>query len=245
MDTNVRQHGNEREHDRDHESDHENDTESTASENTEFSYGDDYDEYYEYDEPNEANEPNEHNDQYSYNYDSNFQINLSNNRVNKNVLLIPEIYNKYVHGRTFDSDPTIDGQFLVLQTFYINPNNNMFEFFKYVNNLCKFYKRYNKKNYCSLSFPHTLLRNYNNIIKKPNYLNLEIGQIYYLKGSECVCIIKTFWLKIIQRAWKRVYKIRKHIRQLRCRPDSILYRQFTGTWQEKCKFMPSIRGMLL
>ena len=222
------------------ENDNEADTESTSSENTDFSNDES-----ESEDENQSEEDQSNDYSYSYNYDSNFQINLSNNRINKNILLIPEIYNKYYHGRTFDSDPNIDGQFLVLQSFYINPNNNMFDFFKYVNNLCKFYKKYYKKNFCSLSFPHTLLRNYNNIIKHPNYLNLEIGKIYYLKGGECVCVIKTFWLKIVQRAWKKIYKIRKYIRQLRCRPDSILYRQFTGRWLQNCNFMPSIRGMLL
>ena len=200
-------------------------TESTESENTDFS--------------------DETDNDYSYDYNSNFEINLSNNCINKNVLLIPEIYNKYFHGRTFDSDPNIDGQFLVLQTFYINPSYNIFEFFRYVNNLCNFYKKYYEKNFCSLCFPHTLLRNYNNIIKQPKYLNLEIGKIYYLNGGECVCVVKTFWLKIVQRAWKKVYKRRQQIRQRRSRPDSILYRQFSGKWPQSCDHLPCIRGMLL
>jgi hypothetical protein len=201
------------------------DTESTFSENTNFS---DYME--------------DEND-YSYNYNSNFQINLSNNCVNKNVLLIPELYNKYFHGKTMDSDPNIDSQFLVLQTFYINSNNNMFEFFKYVNNLVKFYKKYYEKKICELYLPHVLLRNYNKIIRHPKYLNLEIGNIYYLKGNECVCVIKTVWFKIVQRAWKKIYKIRMRVQQLRCRPDSIMYRQVTGKWPENCNYMPSLRGM--
>jgi hypothetical protein len=64
--------------------------------------------------------------------------------------------------------------------------------------MCNFYKVYYKRNFYNLSFGHKLIRNYNNIIKKSSYLNVEIGQIYYLKGDECVCIIKTFWIKIIQ-----------------------------------------------
>jgi hypothetical protein len=76
-------------------------------------------------------------------------------------------------------------------------------------------------------------------------LDIEIGQIYYLKGGECVCVIKTFWIKIIQRAWKKIYQMRKNIFKLRNRPDSIMYRQLTGTWLDKYRYMPSIRGMLL
>ena len=89
------------------------------------------------------------------------------------------------------------------------------------------------------------MRNYHNIIKHPSYLNLQIGQIYYLKGDECVCVIKTIWLKLVQRSWKKIYKIRKEIKQLRFRPDSIMYRQFCGKWPQNCNYLPSIRGMLL
>jgi len=218
------------------DNDDNDDTETTVSENTEFSYNDN---------SGSDNDEDDEPDDYSYSYNSNFQINLSTTYTNKNVLLIPEIYNKYFHGRTLGSDPNIDGQFLVLQTFYINPNSNMFEFFNYINNLTKFYKNYYKKNFCDMYLPHTLLRNYRNIIKHPKYLDIEIGRIHYLSGDECVCIIKTFWLKLVQRAWKKICKIRKQILQQRCSPQSIMYRQFSGKWPQNCNYMPSIRGMLL
>jgi hypothetical protein len=160
-------------------------------------------------------------------------------------LLIPEIYNKYIHGKTNDSDPNIDSNYIVLQTFCLNHSNNVTTLFKYMKEMSRFYKVYYKRNFHNLSFGHKLIRNYNNIIKHSSYLNIEIGQIYYLKGEECVCIIKTFWIKIIQRAWKKIYQMRKRIYQLRNRPDSIMYRQITGKWKENCVFLPSIRGMLL
>lgn len=214
------------ERDNDSERDSETETESTVSVNTDFS-DDSNDDGYEYT---------------TNTYEGNHII---NNCLNKNVLLIPEIYNRYFHGKTVDSDPNIDGQFLVLQSFYLNSTSRICDFFKYVNNLCKFYKKYYEKNYYDSSLSHKLLRNYNDIIKNPNYLNLQIGKIHYLKGDECVCVVKTFWLKLIQRSWKRVYKMRKFILQRRHRPDSIMYRQITGKWPDNCNFMPSIRGMLL
>jgi len=212
---------------RDNETDNETETESTVSENTDFS---------------DDSRGDSEGDSTTNTYECNHQI---NSYFNKNVLLIPEIYNKYFHGKTIDSDPNIEGQFLVLQSFHINPNSRISDFFKYVNNLCKFYKKYYEKNYYDSSLSHKLLRNYNDIIKNPNYLNLQIGKIHYLKGDECVCIIKTFWLKLVQRSWKRVYKMRKLIMQWRCRPDSIMYRQISGKWPDNCNFMPSIRGMLM
>lgn len=213
-------------------SESDDDTESTVSENTLFSDDSVDDNNGNYGDGGDGGDT----------YEGNYQI---NNCLNKNVLLIPEIYNRYFHGKTVDSDPNIEGQFLVLQTFYLNPSSRMCDFFKYVNNLCKFYKKYYEKNYYDSSLSHKLLRNYNDIIKNPNYLNLQIGKIHYLKGDECVCIIKTFWLKLIQRSWKRVYKMRKHVMQLRNRPDSLMYRQITRKWPDNCKFMPSIRGMIM
>jgi hypothetical protein len=172
------------------------------------------------------------------------QPNLLN--TSKLRLLIPEIYNVNIHGKTNESDPNIDNHFMVLQSFNYNSNNNIINLFKYINKLSLFYKVYYRKNYVNnLSLTHKLIRNYNDIINHSSYLNIEIGQIYYLKGDECVCIIKTFWIKIIQRAWKKIYQIRKRIHQLRRRPDSIFYRQITGKWYNNCDYLPSFRGMLL
>jgi hypothetical protein len=204
-------------------------TESTVSENTNFT-------------DDSVSDSMSDSDDGTNTYEGNYQL---NNCLSKNVLLIPEIYNQYFHGKTVDSDPNIEGQFLVLQSFYLNPNSRISDFFKYANNLCKFYKKYYEKNYYDSSLSHKLLRNYNNIIRQPNYLNLQIGRVYYLKGDECVCVMTTFWLKLVQRAWKRVYKMRKLIMQRRSRPDSIMYRQFSGKWLDNCKFMPSIRGMMM
>lgn len=152
----------------------------------------------------------------------------------KYKLLVPELYNNKIHGFTYESDPNINGHFIVLHVFNKIPKNCI--------NICKFYKNYYKTNYISLS--HDLIRNYKNIITSSNYLNIEIGEIHYLRGDECVCIFKTFWLKIIQRAWKKVYKIRQQIIKKRHRPDSIMYRQVTGKWPDVYQYMPSIRGLL-
>jgi hypothetical protein len=172
-------------------------------------------------------------------------LNVSIRNFNSYRLLIPELYNKYIHGKTMDSDPNVNGQFMVLQSFnYNNSNENkIVELFNYTNSISKFYKKYYLRNFRGLK--HDLIKNYKNIITNKSFLNVEIGQVYYLKGDECVCVIKTFWLKLIQRAWKKIYQQRKIIHQKRCNPTSLLYRQITAKWPDDCKYMPSIRGMLL
>lgn len=168
------------------------------------------------------------------------EINVPININNKYTLLIPELYNKYIHGKTKDSDPNINGQIMVLQSINYNKTPQIF---RYTNRITQFYKKYYIKNYGDLK--HDIIRNYKNIITNPKYLNLEIGILYYLRGDECVCVIKTFWLKMVQRAWKKIYKLRMIIQQKRRTPSSLLYRQLTAKWPVECNHMPSIRGMLL
>ena len=181
-------------------------------------------------------------------YNTDYTIDNVNNNIftvnSKYKILIPEIFNKSIHGFTSESDPNIFGQFMVIEYFTYKSNMFISDLFYNANNTCKFYKKcyYDKK--CK-NLKDEYIRNYNNIIKRSNYIKPEIGEIRYLRGDECVCIIKTFWIKIIQRAWKKIYKTRQQIFRMRCRPDSIVYRQITGKFPDNCVFMPSIRGMLL
>jgi hypothetical protein len=161
----------------------------------------------------------------------------------KYTLLIPEIFNEQIHGITLESDPNINGQLIVQESFIIKTNTCIGELFYILKKRCEFYNKCYEVYYNNVK--HNYIRNYNNIIKNSNYMKPEIGEKHYLSGDECVCVLKTFWLKIIQRAWKKLYKKRKQIFKLRCRPDSVLYRQLTGKFPDNCSYMPSIRGMLL
>ena len=93
--------------------------------------------------------------------------------------------------------------------------------------------------------PHKFIRNYKNMITQPNYIKPEIGEIINLPTGHAVCIIKTMWLRVIQRAWKRVFKERKQIIQMRCRLQSLKHREITGWWPENCRYWPSLQGLLI
>jgi hypothetical protein len=173
----------------------------------------------------------------------NDEINFKNSKnYSKYKLLVCEIFNKNIHGITRESDPNINGQFIVIEKFKINKNIQINYLFEKINKHCKWANGFYNKHFEKLG--DNYITNYSNIIKDSNYIKPEIGEIYYLSGDECVCVIKTFWLKIIQRTWKKIFKIRQQIIKRRFRPDSILYMQITGKWHEECVYMPSIRGML-
>ena len=93
-------------------------------------------------------------------------------------------------------------------------------------------------------FPHKTIRNYYNIISRADYIKPEIGECIELVTGEQIVIIKTFWLKIIQRKWKNVFAKRQLIIKYRSSPRSLSFRQLTGKWPEYCLHMPSLNGLL-
>jgi hypothetical protein len=90
---------------------------------------------------------------------------------------------------------------------------------------------------------HNIYKNYMNIIKN-NYIKPEIGECIYLNSGHCVTILKTFWIKIIQKTWKNILKKRENIikkssninflknRETLCKRPTYLYNY------------PTLKGML-
>jgi hypothetical protein len=82
---------------------------------------------------------------------------------------------------------------------------------------------------------HLFIRNYRNIINKSSYFQPQIAECIYI-GDVYVAIIKTFWLKIVQRTWKKIYA--KRLRMIK-NPTNLFYRQMHGPTR-----FPTLRGML-
>jgi hypothetical protein len=98
---------------------------------------------------------------------------------------------------------------------------------------------------------HCLIRNYHNIIKSFYYIQPHIVECIYLPepGSECVAILKTFWLKIVQRVWKKIYKQRmdllKSVPMLRMREIvGVNCNGYNNCFRYDKIHIPGIRGML-
>lgn len=82
-----------------------------------------------------------------------------------------------------------------------------------------------------------------------NYINntlckLEIAECLYLPSQYCVSIIKTYWLKLIQRTWKKIHKSKKLTIAMRSHPNALKYREINGRWPNNCINYPSLKGML-
>jgi hypothetical protein len=71
------------------------------------------------------------------------------------------------------------------------------------------------------------VRAYWNIVSRPNlYPLLEIVQTVMMEpGGECVAIIKTFWIRLVQRRWKRIFAERRRRLALLLKPYGLLKRE--------------------
>jgi len=156
---------------------------------------------------------------------------------NKFIIVLCAIYDKKKHGFTADSDPNIHGQYLVLESYrYINSHNYFIEnplsnSRENIYELCEWYNKY------EMSF-----RRQNRLNRQ--FFKPEIAECFYLSGQEKVAILKTFWLRLIQRKWKKIFAQRKEIIEKRKQVSNIIYWQMRGTWPNNCRSLPNLYGML-
>jgi hypothetical protein len=151
-------------------------------------------------------------------------------------IVLCELYNGYLHG---NKDLIVNTHYLTINRF--KPD----VWWDVIRNLYKSYNaQYNRLLFDTVS-DHLVIRNYKNIISSKNYIKPEIAECLYLNGEEeFVSIIKTIWIRLIQRTWKKIYKLRKEILSKRCKITSLQYRERHGTWPASCNSLPTISGML-
>ena len=85
--------------------------------------------------------------------------------------------------------------------------------------------------------PHKTIRNYCYIISRKDYIKPEIVQCVVLPTSETIVIIKTFWLRLVKRTWKKILHRRKMIMNIKF----IANYQINSNFSKK---IAGIRGML-
>jgi hypothetical protein len=91
---------------------------------------------------------------------------------------------------------------------------------------------------------HRIYRNYASIISKTNYIKPELAECVYLETQECVAILKTVWIKLIQRKWRNIVHARREVMRKRSRPDAQHFMEINGRWPNGCLNYPSLKGML-
>lgn len=141
-------------------------------------------------------------------------------------LAISEIFCPYIHGINSNSDPLIVDTFLVfatisLEEFYDEEHEEIIELMT---------THYNTiLNNTSIELHHPFIRNYRNIAR--NFIRLEIVKLNFLYTGELVCTMHTFWIKIIQRKWKKIYMERKNILYYRKKLCNMMNRELIGKYK--------------
>ena len=75
--------------------------------------------------------------------------------------------------------------------------------------------------------------------------SVDIMQLQITEDGVFTVIIKTFWLKIIQRKWKKVFRVRQQIINKRQNPGALLHREIIGKWQQDISYLPGISGLMV
>ena len=173
---------------------------------------------------------------------------IINNNQSIYVLGICELFNANIHG-------FVEGQSSpeIYDHYFMRNEINIQEFyyeFELVQDICDQLNYYYSNRICRIPYfyMHHPIENYQIIVRnnpQNNYKYIKpeiIERIILPKGGESIAIIKTFWLRIVQRTWKKVYSKQREIWNQRRSIQSILNREICRA--KEYEYYPTLRGML-
>lgn len=145
-------------------------------------------------------------------------------------LAICTLFDPVLYGTDENSTPGIENHYYVVYTFKPKKfyNNDYVSMVNYIRRMVQ--RR--------ATHPHPTIRNYNVLLK---HIKLDIIKCDELTGQEQVGYIKTFWLKIVQRRWKNVYKERQDLLKGRSTLSALRERELTGQWPKHLRHWPLFR----
>jgi len=73
---------------------------------------------------------------------------------------------------------------------------------------------------------------------------IDIIKIHITQDHVYLAITKTYWIRIIQRHWKRAFKERSTVITLRSNPRNVFYFQYHGRYPEGMNYLPGLPGLL-
>lgn len=149
-------------------------------------------------------------------------------------IIICELYNKNIHGKT--NDLKLKESYLTIYRYKIFDIREIIEDAEFYYSQYRILNNNRKK--------HDIYRNYQNIVNRENYIKPEIAECIYLENGMCIAILKTFWIRLIQRRWRNIYIKRIEIIRKRSNIKSLKYREIYGEWNIDCLELPKLKGML-
>ena len=164
------------------------------------------------------------------------------------VLGVCELFNENIHGFVEgQSSPEIYYHYFMRNEIQIQ---EFYEEIDEIEDMCERFNYYYSNRICRIPYYylHHPIPNYQIIVRNNRQKNYEyikpeiIERIILSKGGESIAIIKTFWLRIVQRTWKKVYSKQREIWNQRRSIGSILNREICRA--KEYEYYPTLRGML-
>jgi len=73
---------------------------------------------------------------------------------------------------------------------------------------------------------------------------IDIMKLIIKDDNIYTVILKTYWIRLIQRHWRSLLKKRAGILKIRCSLKALKYREINGNNLPGCKNLPTLRGLL-
>jgi hypothetical protein len=203
---------------------------------------------------------------YLPNYVLHFVRAMPNSIPRKYDLILCELHHPQIHGKTANSDTYIENHYLVYDRFdyclnydadsdydtdyeseseseselSVNDYNDLRATIEMLSNY------YSRSLYIMDTelVEHPTIRNFPNIVTRSSYIEPQIAECIELPTMETVAILKTMWLRIVQRKWKKICLERKRVISCRKNPINIRIREASGRWLPHCIHLPGLIGML-
>ena len=172
---------------------------------------------------------------------------MSHSRFN---LVLCEIFNRNIHGASSENIEPVDGHYLLIAKFdgktrRLLDDADDLDNDDELEDIDDYAEFYNDEYYNDTEFaPHIIIQNYQHIVSRPNYIKPEIAECIVLDSHHNVVIIKTIWIKIIQRKWKKIYAERMNVIRRRFLPTSLYTREVTGKWPRNCANLPGLYKLM-
>jgi hypothetical protein len=86
-------------------------------------------------------------------------------------------------------------------------------------------------------------------LAKYSIINIQNAKVHIMKlcilpDETYSVILKTHWIRLVQRTWKKVYKERKRVLKQRRKIKNLFLREINGRYPSGMNYVPSIHGMM-
>ena len=148
-------------------------------------------------------------------------------QTSKYTLGFCDLYHPYYHGEHEKNDDLIETQYLYMMPTNLHNSEQIMS--------QRIYRLMQRRHiHGSYESEHPHIRNYKSYSTHINHIGPQIIEVVEGPHDYTTAVIKTHYLRLLQRKWKKVVAERKMIIALRKQPKAIMYRRTHGKWPSNC-----------